>query len=156
MAIARGTPILELQDLSTNYGAIRAVDQISLRVHAGEIVTLIGSNGAGKTSTLMTICGNPRASGGRVLLEGEDITWLPSYTIMRKGIAISPEGRRMFPGLTVLENLHMGGFFLTKAEIETQVAHVYELFPRLRERQGQRAGTLSGGSSRCLPLAAHS
>ncbi|MCK9514911.1 MAG: ABC transporter ATP-binding protein [Ottowia sp.] len=144
--------MLELQGLSTNYGAIRAVDEVNLYVDAGEIVTLIGSNGAGKTSTLMTICGNPRASGGRVLLEGEDITWLPSYTIMRKGIAISPEGRRMFPGLTVLENLHMGGFFLDKAEIERQVAHVYELFPRLSERPGQRAGTLSGGEQQMLAI----
>ena len=149
---APGTAMLELQDLATNYGAIRAVDGISLHVDTGEIVTLIGANGAGKTSTLMTICGNPRASGGRVLLEGEDITWLPSYTIMRKGIAISPEGRRMFPGLTVLENLHMGGFFLDRAEIERQVAHVYELFPRLQEREGQRAGTLSGGEQQMLAI----
>jgi len=152
MAATPGTRMLELQGLSTNYGAIRAVDEVNLYVDAGEIVTLIGSNGAGKTSTLMTICGNPRASGGRVLLEGEDITWLPSYTIMRKGIAISPEGRRMFPGLTVLENLHMGGFFLDKAEIERQVAHVYELFPRLSERPGQRAGTLSGGEQQMLAI----
>ena len=145
-------PLLQLENLSTHYGAIRAVDGISMHVNRGEIVTLIGANGAGKTSTLMTICGNPRASGGRVLLEGEDITWLPSYSIMRKGIAISPEGRRMFPALTVLENLHMGGFFLSRAEIDAQVQHVYELFPRLRERQGQRAGTLSGGEQQMLAI----
>jgi branched-chain amino acid transport system ATP-binding protein len=145
-------PMLELQELSTYYGAVCAVNQVSLHVDAGEIVTLIGSNGAGKTSTLMTICGDPRASGGRVLLEGEDITALPSHQIMRKGIAISPEGRRMFPALTVTENLHMGGFFLSKGEIAATLGHVFDLFPRLRDRANQRAGTMSGGEQQMLAI----
>ena len=97
--------MLDVKELSTHYGAICAVNQVSLHVNPGEIVSLIGSNGAGKTSLLMTVCGNPRASGGSIRFEGEDITHQPSHLIMRKGIAISPEGRRVFPQLTVTENL---------------------------------------------------
>ncbi|HMN21890.1 MAG TPA: ABC transporter ATP-binding protein [Ottowia sp.] len=144
--------MLEVKELSTHYGAICAVNQVSLHVNQGEIVSLIGSNGAGKTSLLMTVCGNPRASGGHVYLEGEDITTLPSHHIMRKGIAVSPEGRRVFPALTVTENLQMGGFFLDKGEIQTGIDHVFELFPRLRERAAQRAGTLSGGEQQMLAI----
>lgn len=144
--------MLEVKELSTHYGAICAVNQVSLHVSQGEIVSLIGSNGAGKTSLLMTVCGNPRASGGHVYLEGEDITTLPSHHIMRKGIAISPEGRRVFPALTVTENLQMGGFFLDKGEIQAGIDHVFELFPRLRERATQRAGTLSGGEQQMLAI----
>ncbi|TAN11962.1 MAG: ABC transporter ATP-binding protein [Burkholderiaceae bacterium] len=146
------TPMLELQELTTYYGAVCAVNQVSLHVDVGEIVTLIGSNGAGKTSTLMTICGDPRASGGQVLFEGQDITALPSHQIMRKGIAISPEGRRMFPALTVTENLDMGGFFLSKTETAETLEHVFELFPRLRDRANQRAGTMSGGEQQMLAI----
>ncbi|MDO5693187.1 MAG: ABC transporter ATP-binding protein [Pseudomonadota bacterium] len=144
--------MLEVKDLSTHYGAVCAVDMVSLRVDQGEIVSLIGSNGAGKTSLLMTVCGNPRASSGHVLLEGQNITLLPSHLIMRKGIAISPEGRRVFPQLTVTENLQMGGFFLDKAEIAEGIEHVFKLFPRLRERATQRAGTLSGGEQQMLAI----
>ena len=144
--------MLELRQLSTHYGAICAVNQVSLHVDQGEIVSLIGSNGAGKTSLLMTVCGSPRASGGHVLLDGRDITHLPSHHIMRQGIAVSPEGRRVFPALTVTENLQMGGFFLDKGEIQAGIEHVFGLFPRLRERAVQRAGTLSGGEQQMLAI----
>ena len=144
--------MLDIKDLSTHYGAICAVNQVSLHVNPGEIVSLIGSNGAGKTSLLMTVCGNPRASGGSIRFEGEDITHQPSHLIMRKGIAISPDGRRVFPQLTVTENLQMGGFFLGKSEIEAGIEHVFELFPRLRDRASQRAGTMSGGEQQMLAI----
>jgi len=144
--------MLEVKDLSTHYGAVCAVDKVSLHVDTGEIVSLIGSNGAGKTSLLMTVCGNPRASSGRVILEGQDVTLMPSHLIMRKGIAVSPEGRRVFPQLTVTENLQMGGFFLDTAQIAEGIEHVFALFPRLRERATQRAGTLSGGEQQMLAI----
>lgn len=144
--------MLELREISTHYGAICAVNNVSLHVNPGEIVSLIGSNGAGKTTLLMTVCGNPRASSGSVWFEGEDITNLPSHLIMRKGIAISPEGRRVFPDLTVAENLKMGGFFLDKTEIETGMQHIFKLFPRLQERASQRAGLMSGGEQQMLAI----
>ncbi len=144
--------MLELREISTHYGAICAVNNVSLHVNQGEIVSLIGSNGAGKTTLLMTVCGNPRASNGSVWFEGENITNLPSHLIMRKGIAISPEGRRVFPDLTVAENLKMGGFFLGKAEIEAGMQHIFKLFPRLQERANQRAGLMSGGEQQMLAI----
>ena len=144
--------MLQLENISTHYGAICAVDSVSLHVNQGEIVSLIGSNGAGKTSLLMTVCGNPRASSGRISFEGEDITQLPSHHIMRKGIAVSPEGRRIFSDLTVTDNLKMGGFFLDKPQIEAGIEHVFGLFPRLRERAHQRAGTMSGGEQQMLAM----
>lgn len=144
--------MLELRDINTYYGAIRAASDVSLRVNQGEIVSLIGSNGAGKTTLLMTVCGNPRASSGSVWFEGENITNLPSHLLMRKGIAISPEGRRVFADLTVTENLKMGGFFLDNAEIEAGIEHVFSLFPRLRERAHQRSGTMSGGEQQMLAI----
>ena len=145
-------PMLQLEQVSTHYGAICAVNQVSLDVNQGEIVTLIGSNGAGKTSLLMTVCGNPRASSGKIVFEGEDITHMPSHHIMRRGIAISPEGRRVFKDLTVTENLQMGGFFLNKAEIADGIEHVFKLFPRLKERAAQRSGTMSGGEQQMLAI----
>ena len=144
--------MLQLEQVSTHYGAICAVNHVSLHVDQGEIVTLIGSNGAGKTSLLMTVCGNPRASSGRILFEGEDITQMSTHHIMRRGIAISPEGRRVFNDLTVTENLQMGGFFLNKAEIADGVEHVFKLFPRLKERAAQRSGTMSGGEQQMLAI----
>ncbi|OJW86959.1 ABC transporter ATP-binding protein [Alicycliphilus denitrificans] len=144
--------MLEFKGISTHYGAICAVNNVSLHVNKGEIVSLIGSNGAGKTSLLMTLCGNPRASGGQVLFEGEDITNTPSHLIMRKGIAISPEGRRIFPALTVVENLQMGGFFQSKDAIAEGMEHVFRLFPRLKDRASQRAGTMSGGEQQMLAI----
>ena len=145
-------PMLELRQINTHYGAIRAACDVSLQVRQGEIVSLIGANGAGKTTLLMTVCGNPRASSGSVWFEGENITNLPSHLIMRKGIAISPEGRRVFPDLTVTENLKMGGFFLDKDEIAQGIAYVFDLFPRLKERAEQRAGTMSGGEQQMLAI----
>lgn len=145
-------PMLQFKGISTHYGAICAVNNVSLHVNQGEIVTLIGSNGAGKTSLLMTLCGNPRASSGSIVYEGEDITNAPSHLIMRKGIAISPEGRRIFPALTVVENLQMGGFFQNKLAIEEGIEHAFKLFPRLKDRAHQRAGTMSGGEQQMLAI----
>ena len=145
-------PMLQVENLSTHYGAICAVNGVSLHVNQGEIVSLIGSNGAGKTSLLMTLCGTPRASGGTVRFEGEDITQQPTHLIMRKGIAVSPEGRRIFSNLTVVENLKMGGFFQDGAAIEEGMEHVFKLFPRLQERASQRAGLMSGGEQQMLAI----
>ncbi|GAA5092439.1 MULTISPECIES: ABC transporter ATP-binding protein [Paenalcaligenes] len=144
--------MLTLTNVCTYYGAIQALDQVNVQVNQGEIVTLIGANGAGKTTLLMTVCGSPRASSGSVVFEGKDITQQPTHLIMRNGIALSPEGRRVFPDLTVSENLKMGGFFLSKADIEAGEDHVYELFPRLKERAQQRAGTMSGGEQQMLAI----
>jgi len=125
---------------------------VSIEVNKGEIVTLIGSNGAGKTTLMMTVCGTPRASAGKVTFEGEDITRTPTHEIIRKGMAISPEGRRVFPSLTVLENLQMGGFFASQHEIDAGIEHVFKLFPRLNQRAKQRAGTMSGGEQQMLAI----
>ncbi|WP_288372084.1 ABC transporter ATP-binding protein [uncultured Marinobacter sp.] len=144
--------MLVLENVHTHYGKIEALHGVSVEVNKGEIVSLIGANGAGKTTLLMTVCGNPQASAGRVILEGRDITNEATSNIMRSGIAIVPEGRRVFSGLTVEENLHMGGFFNTKGEIRKSLEHVYELFPRLKEREHQRAGTMSGGEQQMLAI----
>jgi branched-chain amino acid transport system ATP-binding protein len=144
--------MLVLEDVHTHYGKIEALHGVSVEVNKGEIVSLIGANGAGKTTLLMTVCGNPRASSGRVILQGRDITKDMTSNIMRSGIAIVPEGRRVFSGLTVEENLHMGGFFNSKSEIRKSQEHVYELFPRLKERELQRAGTMSGGEQQMLAI----
>ncbi|WP_432787279.1 ABC transporter ATP-binding protein [Oligella sp. MSHR50489EDL] len=145
--------MLILDNINSGYGAIQALHDVSLQIEEGEIVTLIGSNGAGKTTTLSTICGNPRVRTGSIRFMGEDISDLPTYAIMRKGIAISPEGRRVFPDLNVLDNLKMGGFFLSREEIEAGLEHVFELFPRLRERATQRSGLMSGGEQQMLAIA---
>ncbi|WDZ94747.1 ABC transporter ATP-binding protein [Herbaspirillum sp. WKF16] len=144
--------MLQFDKVHTHYGAIEALHGVSLNVEKGEIVTLIGANGAGKTTLLMTLCGRPRASSGRILFEGEEITKLPTHEIMRRGLAISPEGRRVFPSLTVLENLKMGAFFATNDAIEQGIEHVFGLFPRLKERAAQRAGTMSGGEQQMLAI----
>ena len=144
--------MLKLENINSGYGAIQALYDVNLEINQGEIVTLIGSNGAGKTTTLMTICGNPRLRTGAISFEGEDISDLHTHMIMRKGIAISPEGRRVFPDLNVLENLKMGAFFLNREEIEAGVEHVFELFPRLKERAGQRSGLMSGGEQQMLAI----
>jgi branched-chain amino acid transport system ATP-binding protein len=144
--------MLRLDNVHTYYGAIRALDGVSLEVNQGEIVTLIGANGAGKTTLLMTVCGNPRARQGSITFEGAEITRKDTHDIMRRGIAVSPEGRRVFKDLTVAENLMMGGFFATRAEIQHGLDHVYGLFPRLKERADQRAGTMSGGEQQMLAI----
>lgn len=147
-----GGPMLQLEGVSTFYGPIQALDDVSLVVNRGEIVTLIGSNGAGKTTLLMTVCGNPRAATGHIRFEGQDIARLDTPQIMRNGIAISPEGRRVFADMTVTENLQMGGFFQNREEIEAGLEHAFNLFPRLRERAHQRAGTMSGGEQQMLAI----
>ncbi|MGE4368669.1 MAG: ABC transporter ATP-binding protein [Burkholderiaceae bacterium] len=144
--------MLRLENVHTHYGAIQALENVSVQVDQGEIVTLIGANGAGKTTLLMTVCGSPRASQGTVTFQGQDITRWDTHLIMRRGIAISPEGRRVFPDLTVSENLKMGGFFLKGSEIDAGLDHVYALFPRLKERANQRAGTMSGGEQQMLAI----
>lgn len=144
--------MLQFDEVHTHYGVIEALHGVSLEVKKGEIVTLIGANGAGKTTLLMTLCGKPRASSGKILFEGSDITQCSTHEIMRRGIAISPEGRRVFPSLTVLENLQMGAFFASKTEIEAGIEHVFKLFPRLLERIVQRAGTMSGGEQQMLSI----
>jgi branched-chain amino acid transport system ATP-binding protein len=144
--------LLKLQNVHTYYGAIQALDGVSVLVNQGEIVTLIGANGAGKTTLLMTVCGSPRASQGSIEFQGEDITQCDTHSIMRRGIAISPEGRRVFPDLTVTENLQMGAFFLNRHDTEAGLEHVFTLFPRLKERAVQRAGTMSGGEQQMLAI----
>ncbi|HEY9280374.1 MAG TPA: ABC transporter ATP-binding protein [Eoetvoesiella sp.] len=144
--------MLKLENIHTHYGAIEALNDVSVEVNQGEIVTLIGANGAGKTTLLMTVCGSPRASVGRITFDGDDITHEPTHAIMRRGIAISPEGRRVFSDLTVAENLKMGGFFLSPLEVVKGMEHVYTLFPRLQERVNQRAATMSGGEQQMLAI----
>ncbi|OZI60375.1 ABC transporter ATP-binding protein [Bordetella genomosp. 11] len=144
--------MLKLKNVHTYYGAIQALNGVSVDVEQGEIVTLIGANGAGKTTLLMTVCGNPRAQSGSITFEGQDITHKETSRIMRSGIAISPEGRRVFKDLTVVENLMMGGFFSSRAEINQGLDYVYGLFPRLKERAEQRAGTMSGGEQQMLAI----
>lgn len=144
--------MLKLEKVNTFYGAIQALNDVSVEVNKGEIVTLIGANGAGKTTLLMTVCGNPRAASGSITFLDEEISKEPTSLIMRRGIAISPEGRRVFPDLTVTENLQMGGFFLNREQIQEGVDHVYELFPRLKERAHQRSGTMSGGEQQMLAI----
>ena len=151
---AGGQPLLELDGVSAGYGPVQALSAVSVRVMPGEIVTLIGANGAGKSTLLMTICGDPRPRAGRVLLEGQDIAGLPTHAIMRLGLAQSPEGRRVFPRMTVDENLLMGAETLGggAGDRSARLAEVFALFPRLRERLAQRAGTLSGGEQQMLAI----
>ncbi|MDY0272779.1 MAG: ABC transporter ATP-binding protein [Advenella sp.] len=144
--------MLKLEKVSTYYGAIQALDEVSVEVNQGEIVTLIGANGAGKTTLLMSVCGNPRARSGSITFLDEDITNESTHKIMQKGIAISPEGRRVFPDMTVAENLKMGGFYLKPHDIEEGLDHVFKLFPRLKERASQRSGTMSGGEQQMLAI----
>ncbi|MDR1827264.1 MAG: ABC transporter ATP-binding protein [Methylobacteriaceae bacterium] len=144
--------LLRLDKVYTRYGAIEALHGVSVSVNEGEIVTLIGANGAGKSTLLMTICGSPEASSGRIEFEGVDITHGRTSDIMRMGLAISPEGRRVFTELTVEENLKMGAFFAEKDDLEHRLNHVYSLFPRLKERQNQRGATMSGGEQQMLSI----
>ena len=144
--------MLKLQNIHTHYGKIEALRGVSLEVNQGEIVSLIGANGAGKSTLLMTVCGDPRASAGQIWFEGKEITNTNTADIMRSGIAIVPEGRRVFSGLTVIENLHMGGFFTAKKDFDNILDHVFKLFPRLKERQDQRSGTMSGGEQQMLAI----
>ncbi|QEQ97821.1 ABC transporter ATP-binding protein [Neptunomonas concharum] len=144
--------MLKLENVNTHYGQIQALHDISLEVKQGEIVTLIGANGAGKTTLMMTICGDPRASSGKIFFDNEEISSVNTPEIMRKGLAVVPEGRRVFSRLTVQENLHMGAYFRSKAEYEETLEQVLALFPRLQERIDQRAGTMSGGEQQMLAI----
>ena len=148
-----GEPVLKVDDIHTFYGAIQALKGISLEVNEGEIVTLIGSNGAGKTTTLRTISGITPHVQGAVIFQGTDITGVPAHEVAAMGIAHSPEGRRIFPRMTVRENLDMGAFTRNdKQGIQDDVDRVYDLFPRLHERQKQKAGTMSGGEQQMLAM----
>ena len=147
------TPVLALNDVHTYYGNIHALKGISLTVNAGEIVTLIGSNGAGKSTTLRTISGILKPRSGEIAFNGQRIDQRPAHEIVQLGLLQSPEGRRIFPRLTVLENLEMGAFTRTDhAEVKTDLERVYTLFPRLRERISQKGGTLSGGEQQMLAI----
>ncbi|HJE67331.1 ABC transporter ATP-binding protein [Pseudomonas oryzihabitans] len=144
--------MLQFDNVSTFYGKIQALHGVSVQVNRGEIVTLIGANGAGKSTLLMTLCGTPRAHGGSIRYEGEELVGQETAQIMRKGIAVVPEGRRVFARLTVEENLAMGGFFTDKHAYDRQLEKVLGLFPRLKERYAQRAGTMSGGEQQMLAI----
>jgi branched-chain amino acid transport system ATP-binding protein len=146
-------PMLSVQGVKSFYGNIMALKGVSLDVHAGEIVTLIGANGAGKSTLMMTICGNPRAREGRIHYRGADITDLPTHDIARLRIAQSPEGRRIFPRMTVRENLQMGAELDRGAYFDQDLAQIAELFPVLARRLDQRGGTLSGGEQQMLAIA---
>ena len=146
--------LLELEDIHSFYGKIHALKGISLSVEEGEIVTLIGANGAGKSTTLRTISGLVRARQGRVLFDGQDISNLPAHEIVLAGVGHVPEGRGVFPRLTVRENLEIGAFPIhSRSEVERRMEAVFELFPRLKERITQKGGTLSGGEQQMLATA---
>ena len=144
--------MLKIEDLRINYGGIEAVKGISFDVPQGKIVTLIGANGAGKSSTLRSIAGIVKPSGGKIRLNGEDITGKAPNYIVSKGITLVPEGRRIFPDLTVAENLRVGAY-LRKDDLTQDIERVYTLFPRLKEREWQAGGTLSGGEQQMLAVA---
>lgn len=143
--------VLKIEDLKVNYGGIEAVRGISFDVKAGEIVTLIGANGAGKSSTLRAISGLEKPAEGTIVFEGEDITGKDSAQIVEKGLMMVPEGRRIFPNLTVLENLKIGAY-LRKDDLTPDIERVYGYFPRLKERSWQEGGTLSGGEQQMLAV----
>jgi branched-chain amino acid transport system ATP-binding protein len=147
-------PLLEMRKVTCCYGVLPILHGASLDIRSGEIVALIGANGAGKTTLMMTIFGRPRASEGQIIFDGEDITGLPTHCIARLRIAQSPEGRRIFPRMTVLENLQMGAIIAgDPAHFAKDLEHVYTLFPLLKARQHQRGGTLSGGEQQMLAIA---
>ncbi|WP_275465125.1 ABC transporter ATP-binding protein [Streptomyces noursei] len=147
------TPLLEVEDLHVSYGKIEAVKGISFTVHAGQVVTLIGTNGAGKTTTLRTLSGLLTPHTGKITFDGRPLDDVPAHKIVQRGLAHSPEGRRLFPRLTIAENLQLGAFLRTDtAGIATDVQRVYDLFPVLGERRRQPSGTLSGGEQQMLAM----
>jgi branched-chain amino acid transport system ATP-binding protein len=147
------SPLLSVRGVTTFYGRVQALKGVDLDVNAGEIVTLIGANGAGKSTLMMTICGNPRAREGAIVFDGRDITHLPTHEIARLKLAQSPEGRRIFSRMTVLENLQMGATVADHGEFDKDLERVLTLFPRLKQRIDQRGGTLSGGEQQMLAIA---
>jgi len=144
--------MLSISDVHTFYGNIEAVRGVDVEVNEGEIVTLIGANGAGKSTLLMTVCGNPRAQIGKIVFDGIDITSRSTHEIIRMGIAQSPEGRRIFPRMTVMENLQLGATTAADEHFEEDVERAFALFPILSERKDQRGGTLSGGEQQMLAI----
>ena len=150
---AAAESLLSTRGVETYYGKIVALRGVDVDVNRGEIVTLIGANGAGKSTLMMTICGNPQARSGQIVYDGRDITQMPTHEIMRLGIAQSPEGRRIFPRMTVMENLQMGAQLVDPKHFDDDLRKVYDLFPRLKERAAQRGGTLSGGEQQMLAIA---
>jgi branched-chain amino acid transport system ATP-binding protein len=145
--------MLAVSGVHAFYGNIEALRGVDLEVGAGEIVALIGANGAGKSTLLMTVCGRPRAARGRISFDGRDISGLATFEIVRLGIAQVPEGRRIFPRMTVLENLQMGATIADPARFDEDLARAFQLFPILQQRRGQRGGTLSGGEQQMLAIA---
>jgi branched-chain amino acid transport system ATP-binding protein len=146
-------PVLSVNGVTAFYGPIQALKGIDVTVNEGEIVTLIGANGAGKSTLMMTIFGSPRAKSGSIIYSGRDITNLPTHEIARLGVALSPEGRRIFPRMTVEENLLMGAQVINFEDAGASREKVFTLFPRLKERFSQRAGTLSGGEQQMVAIA---
>ena len=146
-------PLLSVRGVTAYYGRVRALKGVDLEVNDGEIVALIGANGAGKSTLMMTVCGNPRAREGEIVFAGRDITHLPTHEIARLKLAQAPEGRRIFPRMTVLENLQMGATVAEAGEFDRDLERVLTLFPRLQQRLAQRGGTLSGGEQQMLAIA---
>jgi branched-chain amino acid transport system ATP-binding protein len=144
--------LLEVADIHTHYGTIEALKGVSLTVEPGEVVTLIGANGAGKSTTLRSISGLTPASSGKIVFEGEDITRVSAHEIPTRGIALSPEGRHCFPRMTVRENLDLGAYRRRGSDVAVDLERVFELFPRLHERENQKAGTMSGGEQQMLAI----
>ena len=151
--MSKNEPLLSVRGVQTFYGKIPALKGVDMEVHQGEIVTLIGANGAGKSTLMMTIFGNPRAREGKIIYDGRDITQMPTHEIARLRIAQSPEGRRIFPRMTVFENLQMGATVDGLRHVDEDLEKVFALFPRLKERRDQRGGTLSGGEQQMLAIA---
>ncbi|HKA77034.1 MAG TPA: ABC transporter ATP-binding protein [Pseudolabrys sp.] len=147
------TPLLSIRGVKTFYGRVMALKGVDLVVNEGEIVTLIGANGAGKSTLMMTVCGNPQAREGTIEFAGRDITKLPTHEIARLKLAQAPEGRRIFSRMTVLENLQMGASTAEPSDFDRDLERVLTLFPRLKQRIGQRGGTLSGGEQQMLAIA---
>ena len=145
-------PLLALRGVKTYYGNVIALKGVDVEVHEGEIVALIGANGAGKSTLMMTVFGNPRASEGEIRFAGRAITALPTHDIAKLRIAQAPEGRRIFPRMTVMENLQIGATVAAGADFAADLERVFALFPRLRDRAGQRGGTLSGGEQQMLAI----
>jgi branched-chain amino acid transport system ATP-binding protein len=144
--------LLEVSDVRARYGAIEALKGVSLTVEPKEVVTLIGANGAGKSTTLRSICGLTPASAGRITFEGEDITRVPAHDVVGRGIALSPEGRHCFPRMSVRENLDLGAYHRGRDDVAADLDRVFTLFPRLKERERQHAGTMSGGEQQMLAI----
>ena len=145
-------PLLSVRGVDTYYGNIQALRGVDVEVASGEIVTMIGANGAGKTTLMMTICGDPQARSGQIHFDGVDVTRMPTHEIAKMSIAHSPEGRRIFARMTVMENLQMGALHVSEEKFRERLDMVFELFPLLAARRGQRGGTLSGGEQQMLAI----